>query len=238
MDGWCFSSFSGTSGYGDLSGELVYVAPPTTASHYAQGVFFVNEDWYGHQNSTVNYLSEDGEWTYRVVQKENPYGVELGCTAQYGQIYGDKFYIMSKQEKDPCASVIGGRVNILDAKTMKMEKQIQNVSVDEKGNSNADGRGFLGVDEHKGYVGTSNGIFVLDLDKQEIVGSVKGTGNGGGSAYDQLYSGQVGSMIRVNDRVFAVHQKAGLLVIDANTDQVEQTIAAPGRLGLWLCGSL
>lgn len=230
VDGWCFSNFSGTSGSGDLSGELEYVAPPTTAYHYNQGVFFVNEDWYGHQNSTVNYLSEDGEWTYRVVQKENP-GVELGCTAQYGQIYGDKFYIMSKQEKDPGASVVGGRINILDAKTMKLEKQIQNISVDEKGNSNADGRGFLGVDEHKGYVGTSNGIFVLDLDKQEIVGSVKGTGNGGGSAYDQLYSGQVGSMIRVNDRVFAVYQKAGLLVIDANTDQVEQTIAAPEGWG-------
>ena len=229
VDGWSFADF-GTSGSGDLSGELEYVAPPTSASHYAQGVFFVNEDWYGHQNSTVNYLSEDGEWTYRVVQKENP-GVELGCTAQYGQIYGDKFYIMSKQEKDPGASVVGGRINILDAKTMKMEKQIQSISVDEKGNSNADGRGFLGVDEHKGYVGTSNGIFILDLDKQEIVGSVKGTGNGGGSAYDQLYSGQVGSMIRVNDRVFAVHQKAGLLVIDANTDQVEQTLEAPAGWG-------
>ena len=155
----------------------------------------------------------------------------MGCTAQYGQIYGDKFYVTSKQEKDPGASVVGGRVNILDAKTMKMEKQIQTISTGDNGTSNADGRAFLGVDEHKGYVGTSNGIFILDLDKQEIAGSVEGTTNGGGSAYDQLYSGQIGSMIRVNDRVFAVHQKSGLLVIDANTDKVEQAIAAPEGWG-------
>lgn len=37
---------------------------------YTTGVFFVNEDWYGHQNSTVNYLTEKGEWVYRVIQKK------------------------------------------------------------------------------------------------------------------------------------------------------------------------
>lgn len=230
VDGWSFADFSGAAGSGNLEGELEYVEAPVVASNYSHGTFIVNEDWYGHQNSTVNFLSQDGEWTYRVVQKENP-GVELGCTAQYGQIYGGKFYIMSKQEKDPGASITGARLTILNAKTMKVEKQLQNISTDANGGSNADGRGFLGVDEHKGYVGTSNGIYVLDLDKQEIVGSIEGTTNGGGSAYEQLYSGQVGSMVRVNDRVFAVHQKAGLLVINANTDKVEQTIAAPEGWG-------
>lgn len=208
--------------------QLVYDESANT--DYTKGTFIVNEDWYGHQNSTINFLTNDGEWVYRVVQKENP-GVELGCTAQYGQIYGDKFYVMSKQEKDPGASVVGARVNILNAKTMKMEKQIQTISIGDNGTSNADGRAFLGVDEHKGYVGTSNGIFILDLDKQEITGSIEKTTNGGGSAYEQLYSGQIGSMIRVNDRVFAVHQKSGLLVIDANTDKVEKAIASPEGWG-------
>lgn len=27
---------------------------------YSDGVFIVNEDWYGHQNSTVNFLLPDG----------------------------------------------------------------------------------------------------------------------------------------------------------------------------------
>ena len=33
---------------------------------YRDGVFFVNEDWYGHQNSTVNWISDDWEWSYRI----------------------------------------------------------------------------------------------------------------------------------------------------------------------------
>ena len=224
VDGWSFMSFSGGAS-GDLSGELEYVSDPN-ASDYSHGVFIVNEDWYGHQNSTVNFLSQDGEWTYRVVQKENP-GVELGCTAQYGQIYGGKFYVMSKQAKDPGASITGGRLTILDAKTMKLEKQFQNISTDANGNSNADGRAFLGVNEHKGYVGTNNGIYVFDLDKQEFTGSICGSENVDESAYGKLYSGQVGNMVRVNDRVFAVHQQNGLLVINAATDKIEKVISAP-----------
>ena len=205
------------------SGACQMVYEEGASVDYTQGVFFVNEDWYGHQNSTVNFLTNDGEWIYRVVQKENP-GVELGCTNQYGAIYGDRFYLIAKQDKDPGASIAGGRLTICDAKTMKVLKQFANISVDANGNSNADGRGFLGVDEHKGYVGTSNGIFILDLDELELKGSVSGSDNGGGSAYDQLYSGQIGNMVRVGDRVFAVHQKNGLLVINPATDQVEQTI--------------
>ena len=36
---------------------------------YSDGVFIVNEDWYGHQNSTVNFLTNQGEWIYRAFQK-------------------------------------------------------------------------------------------------------------------------------------------------------------------------
>ncbi|MDY5077212.1 MAG: DUF5074 domain-containing protein [Bacteroidaceae bacterium] len=199
------------------SGACQVVYEEGASVDYTQGVFFVNEDWYGHQNSTVNFLTNDGEWIYRVVQKENP-GVELGCTNQYGAIYGDKFYLIAKQDKDPGASIAGGRLTICDAKTMKVLKQFANISVDANGNSNADGRGFLGVDEHKGYVGTSNGIYVLDLDELELRGVVRGSEN------NQLYDGEVGNMVRVGDRVFAVHRDKGLLVINPATDQVEQVI--------------
>ena len=56
--------------------SLIVVALTTMAtgmnaqstSDYSDGVFFVNEDWYGHQNSTVNFLTNDGEWIYRVFQ--------------------------------------------------------------------------------------------------------------------------------------------------------------------------
>ena len=60
---------------------------------YTKGIMIVNEDWYGHQNSTVNYLLPDDidgyYWRYRIVQAENP-GKELGCTNQYGAIWNGR----------------------------------------------------------------------------------------------------------------------------------------------------
>lgn len=233
VDGWSAVRDMSNMNMGNMEGELYYLPALTSEPvlvDYTKGTFIVNEDWYGHQNSTVNFLTDEGEWVYRVVQKENP-GVELGATAQYGAIYGDKFFIIAKQPKDPGASIMGGRITICDAKTMKVLKQIENIAVDDNGSSIADGRGFLGVDEHKAYVGTSNGIYVLDLDKLEITGSVGGAGTDSDDPYQQLYGGQIGNMVRVNDRVFAVHQKNGLLVINPATDEVEQTVEAPEGWG-------
>lgn len=197
---------------------------------YSQGVFIVNEDWYGHQNSTVNFLTDEGEWVYRCFQQENP-GMELGCTNQYGTIYGDKFYFVAKQEQDPGSLVKGGRFTVCDAKTMKCLKQFPVISVNESGVSNADGRAFLGVDEHKGYISTSNGIYVYDMDAMEITGQVAASGNPEDDGYGSLYRGQTGTMVRVDEHVFAVHQNEGILVIDAEADVVERVIGGPDGWG-------
>lgn len=233
VDGWSAVRDMSNINMGNMEGELYYLPALTSEPvqvDYSKGTFIVNEDWYGHQNSTLNFLTDDGEWIYRVIQKENP-GVEIGATAQYGAIYGDKFFVMAKQPKDPGASITGGRITVCDAKTMKVLKQIENIAVDDKGSSIADGRGFLGVDEHKAYVGSSNGIYVLDLDSLKITGSVSGAGNDSDDPYQQLYGGQIGNMVRVNDRVFAVHQKNGLLIINPATDEVEKTVEAPEGWG-------
>lgn len=233
VDGWSAVRDMSNMNMGNMEGELYYLPALTSEPvqvDYSKGTFIVNEDWYGHQNSTLNFLTDDGEWIYRVIQKENP-GVEIGATAQYGAIYGDKFFVMAKQPKDPGASITGGRITICDAKTMKVLKQIENIAVDDNGSSIADGRGFLGVDEHKAYVGSSNGIYVLDLDSLKITGSVSGAGNDSDDPYQQLYGGQIGNMVRVNDRVFAVHQKNGLLIINPATDEVEKTVEAPEGWG-------
>ncbi|MDE6303588.1 MAG: DUF5074 domain-containing protein, partial [Paramuribaculum sp.] len=66
---------------------------------YTQGIIWVNEDWYGHQNSTVNYLlpdDPDGQfWRYRIIQTDNP-GKELGCTNQFGALWYDRLYLIAK----------------------------------------------------------------------------------------------------------------------------------------------
>lgn len=66
---------------------------------------------------------------------------------------------MSKQSKDGAASVEGSRLAVIDAKTMQVKKEFQTIN-----SAGADGRSFLGVDLTKGYIGTSNGIYVFIQD--------------------------------------------------------------------------
>ena len=104
-----------------IAGFFIAVAALSAAAEepdYSDGIIWVNEDWYGHQNSTVNFLmpdNPDGDcWRYRVIQTENP-GKELGCTNQYGAVWNGRLYLIAKQEKDPGASVSGGRGTVADS---------------------------------------------------------------------------------------------------------------------------
>lgn len=194
---------------------------------YTQGVFILNEDWFGHQNSSIHFLHENGEWEYRVFQKENP-GRELGCTSQFGAVFNGRMYIISKQERDMGASVTGGRITVCDAKTMKCIAQLPHIATDGNGNSIADGRSFVGITPQKGYVSTSNGIYVFNLETLQIGGMIAGTG----SDDNGLYSSQCGMMVSCGNRVFAVHQKKGLLVMDAEADTILRVIGAPVEGGV------
>ncbi len=201
---------------------------------YTDGIFFINEDWYGHQNSTVNFLKPDATdgdyWLYRVIQAENP-GMELGCTNQYGALWHGRLYLIAKQEKDPGASVTGGRITVADARTLKILHQ--QTQIDPSG-AQCDGRGFVGVDEHKGYISSSNGIWVFDLDTFTVTGQVEGSANpnagGGGDKPNtdptgSLYHGQSGTMALAEGKVFAAHQQYGVLVIDPASDKVTDVIS-------------
>ncbi len=200
---------------------------------YTQGIFILNEDWYGHNNSTINHLSFAGQFSYRIVQAENQdTHLSLGCTAQFGAIYGDRFYFISKQEQDSKdnSQWRGGRVVVTDAKTMKVIYSHPTIfEID--GKSAADGRAFVGVDETKGYIGTSNGIFVLDLATGKIGKRIAGTENplikGDEKNTDglgPLYQNQIGIMIRAYDYVFAIQQDKGIHIINPETDEIITTI--------------
>lgn len=183
-------------------------AQSSNDADYSNGVLVVNEDWFGHQNSSVNYLSADGEWTYNLIDN-------VGCTACYGAIFNGKFYIISKQAKDNGASVSGGMITICDAKTMAVEKQIENID-DSK--VNFQGRSFVGVTEHKGYVSTSDGIYVLDLDQQVVAKQVVDQ-NGNG------LKGECGNMLLAGGKVYAVTANNGIAVIDIEEDKVASSFA-------------
>jgi hypothetical protein len=202
-------------------------------NNYSDGIFVLNEDWFGHNNSTLNFLNtQTGEFEYQIIQTnvENN-NQSLGCTAQFGAIYGDNIYIISKQDQDSGeGTYIGSRVVVADARTMVIKKSIP-VIFDIDGKSAADGRGFVGVDETKGYVGTSNGIFVLDLNTLEITKRIVDTENplitgdeNNADGNGPLYNNQIGMMLRTSDYVFAIYQDKGVLVVDPVKDEVVKVI--------------
>ena len=206
-------------------------------SDYTNGIFILNEDWFGHNNSTINFLNTDTkEFDYLIIQNNESNkkkGLSLGCTSQFGTIYGDNMYIISKQNQDPGekgTNWSGGRVVVADAKTMEIKKSIP-VIYEIDGKPAADGRSFVGVDEKKGYIGTSNGIFIFDLQTFEIKKRIEGTENplivGGENNADgvgALYKNQIGMMIRTHDYVFAIQQDKGVLVIDPEKDEMVEVI--------------
>lgn len=197
---------------------------------YSDGVFIVNEDWYGHQNSTVNFLrpyDKDGNyWEYRIFQEANP-DKELGCTNQFGAIHDGRFFLIAKQDRDPGASVSGGRITVADARTMKM--LFQSSLIDPTGQQ-CDGRSFVGLDAHKGYISTSHGVWVFNLDNYTVGKCIAGTENpdghsatGNTDSSGPLYHGQCGTMVVAEGKLFVAHQAYGMLVINTTTDELENT---------------
>jgi len=184
-----------------VTGECVVIF---TDGEYTHGVFLLNEDQYGTYAGSINYLDEEGQWHYRLFQKMND-NQTLGMTTQFGTIYGGKLYVVPKQ----------GNTDIIDAVTMKSTGKYSYSAY------SGDGRSFVGVDENTGYIATSAGIYKVALggDTSGSYTEIKNTGSSG-----DVYASQVGTMRRVGNRVFAVQQDAGLVVINALTHKIETTL--------------
>ena len=195
VDAYVFLSSSSENVY---DGNLEYL--PATVD-YTQGVYMVNEDWYGHRNSTVNFLSKDGTFVYDHVEN-------LGVTACYGTFFGNRFYAISKQDGGY------GRISVCDANSTRVIKQIKEI------NGKEDGCSFCGVDEHKAYVSTSRGIYTLNLDELTVGAAVKNADGGDANL------GLCGNMVRLGDYVYATEYGKSLRIIDCNTDRIVATIEA------------
>lgn len=196
VDAWVFKSLSGGEP-NEYDGNLKYL--PATVD-YTQGAYIVNEDWYGHRNSTVNFLSKDGTFVYDHVEN-------LGVTACYGTFFGNRFYAISKQDGGY------GRISVCDANSTRVIKQIKDID-------GKDGRSFCGVDEHKAYVSTEKGIYTLNLDELTVGAAVKNADDGDAKL------GECGNMVRLGDYVYATEYGKSLRIIDCNTDRIVATITA------------
>lgn len=194
VDAYVFLSSSLENVY---DGNLEYL--PATID-YTKGAYMVNEDWTGHRNSTVNFLSKDGTFVYDHVKN-------LGVTACYGTFFGNRFYAISKQDGGY------GRISVCDANSTRVIKQIKDIDGKE-------GRSFCGVDEHKAYVSTSRGIYTLNLDELTVGAAVKNADGGDAGL------GLCGNMVRLGDYVYATEYGKSLRIIDCNTDRIAATITA------------
>ncbi|MBD5290192.1 MAG: leucine-rich repeat protein [Bacteroides sp.] len=183
---------------------------------YQDGTFWLNEDWFGHTNGSINYITKNNEMVYRAYGRQNP-GESFGCTSQYGIIHGGKLIVMSKQADDggdPRKG--GGRVVIADASTLK-----KLASFDEIG---GDGRACVGAGAGKVYLGTTGGIRILDTENLELGGMIEGIPEG------SLYADQVGDMVQAGNLVFAIRQNTGVYAIDTDYDMVIATFGEESSL--------
>lgn len=162
----------------------------------AKGFYIVNEGWYGHDKGSVNYFEKNGtSYTphYRAFKAANP-DTELGNTTCYGAIWGDNFYLISKQ---------GNQLVIADAQNLKSKKIITDLG--------GDGRSFVGIDEKKAYIGYNGGIKTFNIENLTLGEAIAGV------------SGEIGNMCYAYGKVFAVSDE-NLYIIDAKTDKVEKTV--------------
>ncbi len=203
------------------------------AEGYEDGTIILNEEWFGHTNGGLNYITKNDEVIYQAYEKENPC-MAFGATSQHGTIWGGKLIVASKQAQDGGDPLPGGgRLVIADAKTLKRLGSLDNLSftVGEGENSevkSGDGRAVCGATPDKIYVSASNGIYVVDITDPTapvVTGAI------GMTEGNDLYSGQVGDMINAGRYVFAVAQSGGLIVIDTVDDSISR-ISDPNIQGV------
>ena len=189
------------------------------AQNYTNGYFMINEGQFGSANGSLNFIDNTDQIIYRPYATENSNGA-FGATAQFGTVYGGKLFVVSKQASDNDATYsAGGRLVVADAVTLKKLKGFNEID-------GKDGRSFLGVDEKTGYIGTSNGIYVFDIENLTIGALISGTDvvvDASPDPYKTL--NQIGNMIRTSQYVFAIKQDLGIYVINPKTHQIVQTIS-------------
>lgn len=217
----------------ELSDSCVYVFHEPYYSD-VKGAFFLTEGTYPACGE-IHFINEENNvWDTYIYSTLNN-GQVTGITTQFASIYGDNFYFISKQQN---------RLVIADKTTLAQRKSFKHIYTKGENQKVMDGRAFLGVDENTGYLGTSSGICVVNFnellttsaDDNKVVTELPytpitgtesegGEVDGNGNPLDpNLYKEQVGTMIRVGDRVFAVQQNSGIHVINALTHQMERTL--------------
>lgn len=206
-----------------LAGLFMTQSASAQQKEYTDGVFMLNEGSYGNERATINFLDCNGTWEYRLPITMNGETIQLGTTGCYATICGDNMYIVSKKKNVSKPDESDPTFVVCDAKTMKGKAVINSIKT---AYGAADGRAFLPMPNlKKGYLSTTNGVYVISLENYTVLSQIDGTGG--------YTNNQTGNMIYRDGKVYAVDKKCGLFIIDAANDKLLKTINNEGEEGTY-----
>lgn len=182
--------------------SLTAAAETVAGVDYEDGIFLLNEGAYGHVHGFIYFRSSDGTMVYRAPEVENGNSTQLGVTTQFGTVYGGKLYACAKQAAYS-DEAYGARVTVLDAKTLKVVKELKDLP------GGVDGRAIM-LTEDAAYISTSGGILVYDPELTECKATIG--------------SEEYGTMIYAGGKVFACEFMGGIDIINPADNTIESTI--------------
>lgn len=207
--------FRATDGSGTVSPvyKVVVDAPDRSEpsqNGYRDGFFWINEDWYTHTNGSLNYIDADGNVHYRAYEAQNPWKC-FGATSQYGTVWGDRLYVLSKQSADngdPRSG--GGRLVVADATTLRRITSHTTLG--------GDSRACAGASIDKIYIGLVHDVVPYSISTQSA-GNKLDLSNGFDTGSADTYGKQTGDMACTSTHLWVIRQDTGTYVVDINTDE-------------------
>lgn len=189
-----------------IAALALMTATGSGATDFSRGRLLVCEGQYGADYGSIAFFGEDGSSLYRAFSSQNP-GSFLGTTSQSGCVHNRTVYVVSKD------AIGGGFITAMDATTLNFKGSLNELP----GHVQAF---YLNVvSSGKGYLSTSEGLYIIDLENMEVRGRVSGNG---------LSSGMFGQSLLHDDKLFVVSRRDGVVVIDSETDGVLRIIPVSG----------
>lgn len=200
--GETYVTFESRDGGGYSKRIKVIVEPPVRYDgDFQDGFFVMNEGWFDHASTSLNFFPRDGEPYYNAFAQMNE-GLTIAGTGVGGYYWGDRIYIANydtaKDEQLP-----GVENPVLDAMTLGMIE----------GKKSVGGAEGVGIDEHR-IASVSKKNIVL----QDIVDGAKSKK----IDYDEELPGVIGC-VKAGKYLFVASPDC-VVVIDPETEEQATTI--------------
>ena len=179
--------------YNERDAEVTHQYTIHVSGKFEHGVFIVNEGWFGHDKASINFYRYGADSIEQNVFSQVNPDKELGESAVYGALANNRLYIISRT----------GPFVVADSRTLKELGRIESLP--------AEGHAFLALDDQKALISTQDGIYPLDLASFSLGAKISGV------------DGQVGALEKSGDKVFALTETDGLVILNQSDLSVVQS---------------